>query len=167
MPKNATEVHSGEGKSSADTSSLQFQARQEIEMAWRSAGKMTYEEGLELGRVCCKWRKEFGAQGQKGKGLLPILEEVNLPVSTAYWWMDRYEERNTNKKPGSEKEEKPLPPLIDALARFAWRQAGFTVIYAQNHEFHTPMTQAEQEVMAVYAEIQNICQQKIQNPNSI
>jgi hypothetical protein len=62
----------------------------EIKRAW-AAYQQTEKYGLDFGQTCCEWRTKFKAQGKKGQGLLPILEQVGIPISTAYWWMERYE----------------------------------------------------------------------------
>jgi len=64
--------------------------KREIKTAWHAYQK-TEPLGLEFGRVCCEWRKKFKAQGKKGQGLVPILEQAGIPISTAYWWMERYQ----------------------------------------------------------------------------
>ena len=66
------------------------QAEAEISAAWRNY-QQTEKYGIEFGRVCCEWRDKLKAQGKKGHGLIPMLEQVGIPTSTAYWWMDRYE----------------------------------------------------------------------------
>jgi hypothetical protein len=50
--------------------------------------------GLELGQACCEYRdanKSKGGYGSKGQGLLQKLEELSIPTSTAYYWMNRYQ----------------------------------------------------------------------------
>lgn len=68
-------------------------AQAAIGTAWQAYQK-TEEYGLDFGRVCCEWRTKFGAQGKrvKGQGVIPILEELGIATSTAYFWMVRYEE---------------------------------------------------------------------------
>lgn len=61
-----------------------------IGAAWHTY-QQTEKYGLAFGQVCCEWRTKFKAQGKKGQGLLPVLEQVGIPISTAYWWMERYE----------------------------------------------------------------------------
>jgi hypothetical protein len=70
---------------------MKEQAVAEITAAWQKAEKYN----LEFGRVCCEWRDRFkqkrtGPQS-KGTGFIPILKKTGIPISTAYWWMERYE----------------------------------------------------------------------------
>ena len=65
-------------------------ARTEIAAAWERC-RDSEHYGMEFGKVCYEWREKFTAQGKKGKGLRAILHQVNIPVRTAYWWIDRYE----------------------------------------------------------------------------
>lgn len=67
-------------------------AQAEINTAWVAYQK-NEKHGLEFGRVCCEWRnaiKSKGGYGTKGKGLVQLLDELSIPKSTAYWWMNRY-----------------------------------------------------------------------------
>lgn len=68
-------------------------AEREILSAWREY-QITEKYGLDFGKVCCKWRdkvKSKGGGGTKGQGLVQLLDELSIPKSTAYWWIDRYE----------------------------------------------------------------------------
>ena len=76
---------------SPSTLTMKEQAVAEIKAAWQRTEKYN----LEFGKVCCEWRDKFkqkktGPQS-KGTGFLLILEETGIPISTAYWWMERYE----------------------------------------------------------------------------
>jgi hypothetical protein len=69
------------------------QAQAEIAAAWQKYQQVE-KRGLEFGETVYRWREKFKAQGNRsgtGKGLLPILEQVGIPTSTAYWWINRYE----------------------------------------------------------------------------
>jgi len=68
-------------------------AEREISAAWRAYQK-TEMAGLDLGKICCEWRdklKSKGGYNTKGKGLVQLLDELSIPRSTAYWWINRYE----------------------------------------------------------------------------
>ena len=47
----------------------------------------------KFGKVCCEWRDKFKAKGfrKEGDGVSPILDELGIPKSSAYYWMFRYE----------------------------------------------------------------------------
>jgi hypothetical protein len=63
-----------------------------IRVAWENL-KKTEKYGLEFGKVCYEWQqklKTVGGVGNKGKGIVPTLEQLSIPESTAYWWIDRY-----------------------------------------------------------------------------
>lgn len=66
-------------------------AQIELRRAWQQY-QAVEKHGLNFGRVCYDWRTRFKAQGQKGKGLLATLQEVGIPIRTAYYWIHRYEE---------------------------------------------------------------------------
>src|SRR5271157_572074 len=68
---------------------LKQQALVEIKAAWQRIEKYN----LEFGKVCCEWRDKFKAKGfrKEGDGVSPILDELGIPKSTAYWWMNQYE----------------------------------------------------------------------------
>lgn len=66
-------------------------AEREISAAWAEYGQ-TEKYGLKFGKVCCKWRDKFKAQGNhSGKGFLQVLQEAGVVQRTAYWWMNEYE----------------------------------------------------------------------------
>jgi hypothetical protein len=87
---------------------MKEQAVAEIKAAWQKTEKYN----LEFGRVCCEWRDKFkqkktGPQS-KGTGFIPILKKTCVPISTAYWWMERYEV-SIGAKP---EKQKPEPPSL-------------------------------------------------------
>jgi hypothetical protein len=87
---------------------MREQAVAEIKAAWQKTEKYN----LEFGRVCCEWRDKFkqrktGPQS-KGTGFIPILKKTGVPISTAYWWMERYEV-SIGAKPEKQKLEAPSP----------------------------------------------------------
>ena len=68
---------------------MKEQALAEIKAAWQA----TERYNLNFGRICCQWRDKFRARGfrKKGDGVVPILEQLGIPASTAYFWMNKYE----------------------------------------------------------------------------
>ena len=88
---------------------LKQQALAEIKAAWRRIEKYN----LEFGKVCCEWRDKFKAKGfrKEGDGVSPILDELGIPKSSAYFWMFRYEVSIGAKtaKPQKQKPEAPSP----------------------------------------------------------
>ena len=83
---------------------LKQQALAEIKAAWQRIEKYN----LEFGKVCCEWRDKFKAKGfrKEGAGVTPILEELGIPTSTAYWWMNKYE-ISIGAKPAKPEKQKP------------------------------------------------------------
>src|SRR5438045_1625623 len=68
--------------------------RQKIASAWHAYRRDGEPLGLALGRVLCEYRDDHrsrGGNGTKGQGLVQALDELNIPKSTAYFWMNRYE----------------------------------------------------------------------------
>src|ERR1035437_7466138 len=61
-----------------------------VRTAWE-AYKPVERHGLEFGEALCTLRDVLKSQGKKGEGLLPRLEQVGIPTSTAYFWMNRYQ----------------------------------------------------------------------------
>lgn len=90
-------------------SAMQEQARTEIKAAWQKIEKYN----LEFGRVCCEWRDKFKARGfrKNGDGVVPILEKLNIPASTAYFWMNKYE-LSIGVKPAKPEKHKPETPSV-------------------------------------------------------
>jgi hypothetical protein len=68
---------------------IKEQALAEIKAAWQKIEKYN----LDFGKVCCEWRDQFKAKGfrKEGDGVIPILEQLSIPTSTAYFWMNKYE----------------------------------------------------------------------------
>lgn len=68
---------------------MKEQALAEIKAAWQAAERYN----LNFGKICCQWRDKFRARGfrKKGDGVVPILEQLGIPASTAYFWMNKYE----------------------------------------------------------------------------
>jgi hypothetical protein len=89
--------------------------KKEVASAWKSY-KQTEKYGLKFGEVCFDWQQKLGAQGQKGKGLRPILDEVKIPVSTAYWWIDRYKKSIGLKEEKQEEQESTTARFDRAMA---------------------------------------------------
>jgi cell division septation protein DedD len=88
-----------------------------IRSAWKTY-QSTEKHCIAFGKTLCAWRDKFHAQGSRcGGGLAPILEEVGIPNSTAYWWMNRYEvtvgkksaKPNQEVTPKSPRPQAPLP----------------------------------------------------------
>jgi hypothetical protein len=74
---------------SPSTMTMKDQAVAEIKAAWQKIENYN----LEFGKVCCEWRDKFKARGfrKEGDGVSPILDELSIPKSSAYYWMNRYE----------------------------------------------------------------------------
>lgn len=86
----------------------------EVQRAW-AAYQTTEKHGVELGRVLCVYRdahKSKGGFGSEGKGLTQLLEELSIPASTAYWWINRYE-ISVGLKPPKETQLPPVPSAQD------------------------------------------------------
>jgi hypothetical protein len=70
-------------------------AQREIAAAWewyRQSAIKHYRDGLEFGRICYQWQIRYKAQGsRKGKGFEHLLQGLNIPKTTAYRWIKRYE----------------------------------------------------------------------------
>ena len=67
---------------------------QKVLIAWRKYRRVE-KYGLAFGRACYDWQQKLatkGGIGNKGKGIVPSLEQLNIPVSTAYFWIAKYEE---------------------------------------------------------------------------
>ena len=86
------------------------QAIQELRQAWQNSER----HNLEFGRVCYKWREHLSSQGSRSnEGLRPYLDEVGIPASTAYYWIEKYEISIGTKVP---KVAVPLPEKdLDAI----------------------------------------------------
>jgi len=61
----------------------------QLKNAWRTFSK----RGLDFGKSCWLLRETLKASGKrmKGDGVAPILEELEIPSSTFYFWIERYE----------------------------------------------------------------------------
>ena len=70
-------------------------AKQEIANAWdryRQSVIKHFKDGLEFGRACHQWQAKYKAQGSRsGKGFEQLLAELEIPKTTAYRWIRRYE----------------------------------------------------------------------------
>ena len=88
---------------------LKQQALAEIKAAWQRIEKYN----LEFGKVCCEWRDKFKARGfrKEGDGVSPILDELGIPKSSAYYWMNRYEISIGVKSARPEKQKPEAPSL--------------------------------------------------------
>ena len=87
-PRHATSVQAVSPRA-ATKMAMKEQALAEIKAAWQA----TEKHNLNFGKVCCEWRDTFRARGfrKNGDGVVPILEQLGIPTSTAYFWMNRYE----------------------------------------------------------------------------
>jgi hypothetical protein len=88
-------------------------AIEELRQAWQACEK----HSLEFGKVCHKWRERLSAQGSRSNaGLRPYLDEVGIPASTAYYWIEKYEisigakEEKPKKQPVK---EEPVEPSFE------------------------------------------------------
>jgi len=88
---------------------MKKQAAAEIRAAWQKIEKYN----LEFGKVCCEWRDRFKAKGfrKEGDGVVPILEQLGIPTSTAYFWMNKYE-ISIGAKPAKPQKQKPEVPSL-------------------------------------------------------
>jgi hypothetical protein len=88
---------------------MKKQAAAEIKAAWQKIEKYN----LEFGRVCCEWRDKFRARGfrKSGDGVVPILEQLGIPTSTAYFWMNKYE-ISIGVKPARPTKQTPEVPSV-------------------------------------------------------
>lgn len=72
-------------------------AMNELAGAWKLYQQSTirrFNDGLALGRACCKWRDEYRAQGSRhGTGFEALLRTIGIPKTTAYRWIKRYQMR--------------------------------------------------------------------------
>jgi hypothetical protein len=94
----------------------------EVQQAW-TAYRTTEKHGVELGRVLFEYRethKSKGGFGSEGKGLVQLLNELVIPRSTAYWWIDRYEISVGLKAP----KETQLPPVPSTEATQSFEPEG-------------------------------------------
>lgn len=88
---------------------MRDQALAEIRAVWQRIEKYN----LEFGKVCCEWRDKFRARGfrKRGDGVVPILEQLGIPISTAYFWMNKYE-ISTGVKPAKPEKERAEAPSL-------------------------------------------------------
>lgn len=88
---------------------LKKHALAEIKAAWKRIEKYN----LEFGKICCEWRDRFKAKGfrKEGDGVVPILEQLGIPTSTAYFWMNKYE-ISVGAKPAKPEKQKPEVPSL-------------------------------------------------------
>ena len=66
----------------------------EIKVAWDIYQSAKSKHGLDFGKICYEWREKFKSRAgrtSKGEGIIPILEQFKIPVSTAYHWIIKYE----------------------------------------------------------------------------
>jgi hypothetical protein len=105
-PRNTTSVQAASPRASARVT-LKEQALAEIKAAWQKTEKYN----LEFGKVCCEWRDKFRARGfrKRGDGVVPCLEYLGIPISTAYFWMNKYE-MSIGVKPTKPEKQKPEAP---------------------------------------------------------
>jgi hypothetical protein len=76
-----------------DSAKAEIAALKQIRSAWQNYRRVE-KYGLTFGRICYHWQQRFAERGQRvqGRGVVPILEQLDIPVSTAYWWIARYKE---------------------------------------------------------------------------
>jgi hypothetical protein len=82
------------------------QAKNEIAAAWQAYQKVE-KYGLEFGKTVYTWREKFKSKAgckSKGQGILPILEQLGIPTSTAYWWVNKHEVSLGLRAPDPQKE---------------------------------------------------------------
>jgi hypothetical protein len=107
-PKQITSVQTASPRAAVKMS-LKEQALAEIKSAWQRIEKYN----LEFGKVCCEWRDRFKARGfrKEGDGVSPILDELGIPKSTAYFWLNKYE-ISIGVKPAKPEKQKPEAPSL-------------------------------------------------------
>ena len=84
--------------------------------AWRNVE--TY--GLTFGKACYDWQHAYatrGGVGAKGQGFVPMLERLKIPVSTAYFWINRYKQSLELKEATAK--PKPAPTEVCPPVRVA------------------------------------------------
>ena len=94
-------------------------AEKELSLAWDNyrESMMTWKAaGLEFGAVCHQWQARYKSQGSRnGKGFERLLASLQIPKSTAYRWIKRYEIRYELR--ANRHEVKGSPPHESAAAR--------------------------------------------------
>lgn len=107
-PRHATSVQAASPRA-ATKMAMQEEALAEIKAAWQRTEKYN----LEFGKILCEWRDRFKARGfrKRGDGVVPILEQLGIPTSTAYFWMNRYE-IEAGVKPAKPEKQKPEAPSL-------------------------------------------------------
>lgn len=84
--------------------------------AYRKADAERSQRGLTFGKLCYQLRKRYRAQGSRtGGGFDSILKANKIPISTAYFWLNRYE-TEAGLKLLPRLEEVPNKPDISVLA---------------------------------------------------
>jgi len=66
----------------------------DVQKAWDEYKGATEKHGVELGKLLFAYRdahKSKGGFGSGGQGLVQLLDELDIPHSTAYWSIERYE----------------------------------------------------------------------------
>jgi hypothetical protein len=81
----------------------------QIKTAWENVKK----DGKKFGGLLCEYRDSVKAQGRKGHGFVQLLDKLAIPRSTAYYFMDLYEDKKTKK---SKKTHEPLTKYQRVLA---------------------------------------------------
>jgi hypothetical protein len=116
-------------------------ALNQIRSAWQRYSRVE-KYGLAFGKICYHWQQRFAERGkrERGRGVVPILEQLNIPVSTAYWWISRYKESIGVDQPKAPTREdalaelgedihavvqkhfdtiRQIPPIVSLLRRYA------------------------------------------------
>jgi hypothetical protein len=77
--------------------------------------QVTEHHGLEFGHAVYELRRRFGSgggNGSAGTGLVQVLDTLNIPRSTAYYWLGRYQISIGEKKPKPDPFSKPAPDAV-------------------------------------------------------
>jgi hypothetical protein len=79
----------------------------ELKESWESY-RETERHGLEFGRVCYELHNEYVTRGKReaGKGVQAILQELDIPSRTFYWWKERYMDSQGLKELHKEKRQR-------------------------------------------------------------
>jgi DNA modification methylase len=93
-------------------------AEKEILAAWHEYRRVE-KYGIAFGRICYHWQKKLrtsGGHGNKHRGIVPMLESLSIPISTAYWWIDRYKKSIVHsREPKAQPARNSNPVLNTAL----------------------------------------------------
>lgn len=80
-----------------DDSDALSRSSEELFHAWQQYKSSTvkhFHDGLDFGKKCYEWREQYRAQGSRlGTGFERVLEQLHIPKTTAYRWMNYYADK--------------------------------------------------------------------------